>query len=282
MSREPPSTNARPVGNGVESCSDGNGCTVGDTCTAGQCVSGAAVTCDDNDACTTEACNPSTGQCQTTSTVTCGAFQTCDPTTGQCTYDVGGSSCVQDNSISTKFNGTPINPGTTIWFNSTLNASGVGKKGANIRFDQSTIQFTANGVSYTVAVPDAIITISPTATSASTTFDTAANAWRTTVPLKLDGNYFLDGIGFPVPVRFPGGVGLSWRWGAAVYSKFSTDPNALGVKPVDGDKLNPYHNGDKAGTPENFTKSVIGGALGGGGANYTGGYTPSQNVCTKK
>ena len=213
-------------------------------------------------------------------------------------YDVGGSSCVQDNSISAKFNGTPINSGTTIWFNSTLNASGVGKKGANIRFDQSTIQFTANGVSYTVAVPDAIITISPTATSASTTFDAAANAWRTTVPLKLDGNYFLDGVGFPVPVRFPGGVGpvtwsgrfavdtpgvgLSWRWGAAVYSKLSTDPNALGVKPVDGDKLNPYHNGDKAGTPENFTKSVIGGALGGGGANYTGGYTPSQNVCTKK
>src|SRR5205814_6419975 len=136
-----------------------------------------------NNACTTEACNPSTGQCQTTSTVTCGAFQTCDPATGQCTFDLGSSSCVQDNAISVKFNGTPINAGTTIWFNGTLNASGVGKKGATIRFDQSTIRFMANGVSYNLAVPDAVITISPTATTASTVFDAVTNSWQTTVPV---------------------------------------------------------------------------------------------------
>jgi hypothetical protein len=36
------------------------------------------------------------------------------------------------------------------------------------------------------------------------------------------------------------------------YSNFSADYNALGVKPVDDNKRNPYLNDDHAGTPENF------------------------------
>jgi len=123
-----------------------------------------------------------------------------------------------------------------------LKAPEVGPSGATVRFDQSTIQFTANNVSYTLSVPNAVVTYSPAATTATTVFDGATNTWRTTVPLGLGGNIFLDGLGFPVPVNFPGGVGpvtwsgrfavdqpgvkVTWNWAAAVYRSFSTNNNA--------------------------------------------------------
>ncbi|MEC9072024.1 MAG: hypothetical protein VX938_06575, partial [Myxococcota bacterium] len=44
-------------------CSDGNPCTDGDLCTAGVCESGAQVICDDDNPCTTEACDPASGIC---------------------------------------------------------------------------------------------------------------------------------------------------------------------------------------------------------------------------
>jgi len=157
------------------------------------------------------------------------------------------------------------------------------------------ITFTAGGVTYTVNVPDARVTFSPTATSATTVFNTATNTWETTVPSKLSGNVFLDGVGFSVPTNLPGsikpvswsgrfsvdtpGVKINWQWGAAVYTSFSSDNNALGVKPVDDSKTSVYQNADNAGTPENFKTFVTAGALGGGGSNYTGGYTGTGSVC---
>ena len=39
-----------------------------------------------------------------------------------------------------------------------------------------------------------------------------------------------------------------------------------------------YKNSDHAGTPENDLKFVIGGARGGGGNNFTGGYIGSGNL----
>ena len=62
------------------------------------------------------------------------------------------------------------------------------------------------------------------------------------------------------------------------YAHFSADYNALGVKPVDDNKKNPYLNADHAGTPENFKPFVIGGATGGGGTNYTGGLSGTASV----
>src|SRR5207247_4277263 len=72
--------------------------------------------------------------------------------------------------------------------------------------------------------------------------------------------HFLDGLGFPVPVNFPGGVGpvtwsgrfavdqpgvkVTWHWAAAVYTSFSTNNNALGVKPVDDGKASAYKNSE--------------------------------------
>jgi hypothetical protein len=74
------------------------------------------------------------------------------------------------------------------------------------------------------------------------------------------------------------GVVVQWQWAAAVYSQFSNDPNALGVKPVDGNVANAYHNSDHAGTPENFKPYVNGGARGGGGSNWTGSYSGTERA----
>ena len=47
-------------------CSDGDACTIGETCFAGDCGGGSSVVCtDDGNACTTTACNPTTGLCDT-------------------------------------------------------------------------------------------------------------------------------------------------------------------------------------------------------------------------
>jgi hypothetical protein len=63
-----------------------------------------------------------------------------------------------------------------------------------------------------------------------------------------------------------------------VYTNFSGDYNALGIKPVDDNHLTQYQNSDHAGTPEAFRKYVIGGAIGGGGSNYTGSYSSTGHV----
>src|SRR5207253_2356795 len=52
------------------------------------------------------------------------------------------------------------------------------------------------------------------------------------------------------------------------YTSFSTDYNALQVKPVDDNHLTSSSN--PAGTPQAFKTHVVGGARGGGGSNYTG------------
>jgi hypothetical protein len=76
------------------------------------------------------------------------------------------------------------------------------------------------------------------------------------------------------------GLKVQWAWAAAVYhnSNFGADYSAIGVKPVDDTKASIYLNSDHAGTPENFKKYLVGGATGGGGSNFTGGYSASPNV----
>ena len=47
-----------PVG---VSCTDGDACTIGDACKDGTCVKGAFKTCDDNNTCTADSCDPKSG-----------------------------------------------------------------------------------------------------------------------------------------------------------------------------------------------------------------------------
>src|SRR4029077_7303091 len=182
-------------------------------------------------------------------------------------------------SIPYGFNGAKINQGNWIWFNAVLKVSGViSTQTATIRFTNQTITFTANNVLYTLPVPNATVTFCPSCSPATTTF---SGTWMTSVPSSLAShNSFLSGLAFQVPTNFPGGikpvtwsgtfssslpgVTISWKWGAAVYTNFTNNYNALGVKPVDDPNASTYKNSDHAGTPENFKKNVIGGATGGG------------------
>jgi hypothetical protein len=145
-----------------------------------------------------------------------------------------------------------------------------------------------------VSVPDADVTLDPTATTATTTFDTSTNTWETTVPTRFSGNVFLVGLALPLPSGLPGGtnpvtwqanftatvggVSVNWQWGAAVYTSFSTDYTALGIKAVDDNHFGPYLSSDHAGTPEAFKSFVTGGARGGGGSNWTGSLSPTKTV----
>jgi hypothetical protein len=197
--------------------------------------------------------------------------------------------CAFSTQICSNFNGTSIPAGRFIWFNSVFTATGVGTGLAHISVSNAHIDFIANGVPMSLPVPDALITYSPLAADAGTSFDTGLGRWDTVLPTNLNKSAFLTGLGFQVPQNFPGGINpvcfsaqittdsptlaLKWKWAAAVYTQFDTDNNALGVKPIDGGLFNPYTNSDHAGTPENFKGFVVGGARGGGGSNFTGSYS---------
>jgi hypothetical protein len=200
------------------------------------------------------------------------------------------------SSISANFNGTAITSGDTIWFSSVLKPSGLGVNPVTIFVRKSTIQFTANGTSYNVPVPDANITFNPSVTISTISFDATKNLWQVTVPSSgLAGNTFLDSAQFVVPSGgLPGGihsviwqanfstdvsgVSMQWQWAAAVYNSFNPNYASLGVKPVDDTKASQYQNSDHAGTPESYKTYVIGGASGGGGSNYTGSYSGTVSL----
>ena len=197
-------------------------------------------------------------------------------------------------SIASNFNGTAIAAGRYIWFNSIFKVnSSLPPSPVTIQLTNSRIEFTANGITYNLAVPDANITFDPGVNCATTTF--SGGKWVTTVPSSMSGsNSFLSGLSYLVPVNLPGGinpvtwsgtfssslpgVSLDWKWAAAVYTSFSTNYNALGVKPIDGSGSCLYANSDHAGTPESFKPFVIGGARGGGGSNFTGSLSATKRV----
>lgn len=218
---------------------------------------------------------------------------------------VAQPTCSVQTTNPSDFNGTPIETGNYIWFNANFTASGIPATGATIFFQNSNIQFTADQ-SYNLPVPNAQITFDPLATCTATTFDTVSNTWITTVPVSGDDEIFLTGLAFPVPAGFAtaGGkikgnvtwqgvfgvnsssntISIGWKWGAAVYSTFSADYNALQIKPSHNNSC-AFNNSDHAGTPEgisssgiSFKKFVIGGARGGGGSNFTGSWSSTANL----
>jgi hypothetical protein len=204
--------------------------------------------------------------------------------------------CIPSSNAS-NFNGTPIPSGDYIWFNANFTASGIPSSGATIFFQSSTIKFRTT----TLAVPNAQITFSPSATCATTSFDTATNTWLTTVPISGSDEIFLSGLSYRLtaplaggtnPVTWKGtftsnkaGITVKWKWGAAVYKTFSTHYNLLAIKPTHSGSCS-YNNSDHAGTPEGvdstsgkpFKSFVTGGARGGGGSNFTGSWSGTVSV----
>jgi hypothetical protein len=202
------------------------------------------------------------------------------------------------STIVSDFNGTSIKAGNTIWFSSVMKLNGTITKPVHINVTNASIVFTANGVNYTVPVPNATITVDPSATMGTTTFNAATNTWMTTSPVNVSGNIFLDGVALPLPNGLPGGVQnvswsaqfsadtngltMNWQWAAAVFTSFSTNYNALGIKSLDDNNKCSYKNSDHAGTPENYKQYVVGGATGGGGSNYTGSLSGTASVALCK
>jgi hypothetical protein len=196
------------------------------------------------------------------------------------------------SSNSSNFNGTSITTGNWLWASSVVKVT-ASTLPVHIYFTAGQLQFTANGTAYTLPVPAAELTIDPNVTQATTTFDTPSGMWLTTAPKSFAGNAFITGVAWQVPVNLPGGihpvtwsgsfeadasVSVNWQWAAAVYTQFAVDGNGLEVKPVDDNHVSVYQNSDHAGTPEAYKSSVIGGATGGGGSNYTGSYSGTLSV----
>lgn len=195
--------------------------------------------------------------------------------------------------ISSNFNGTAIAQGDYIWFTGALKASGLGSGPTTLYVTHASISFAANGTTYTVHVPNSVVTFSSSTTLATTEFAqlhplALGKGWETELQLSgLAGNDLMTAAEFKVPAPgLPGGVKnvmftatfssytpgitVNWQWAAAVYTSFDAAYNGLGVKPVDDNNASMYKNSDHAGTPENYKSFVIGGAMGGGGSNFTG------------
>jgi len=198
--------------------------------------------------------------------------------------------------IAANFNATPIPSGRTIWFSSVLQANGLGSSPVTVRLENAKVTFKTSTALHTVSLPNATVTFTPGLSSASTSYDNGTQSWNTSVPSELVGNAFLSGAGFSVPTNLPGGirpvnftgtfvsdtpgVTVTWKWAAAVYTSFNTDPSQLGVKPVFDytNNLSSYHNSDRAGTPEAYKSFVTSGAKGFGGRNYTGDYSNGASL----
>ena len=83
-------------------CSDGMVCTVGDACVQGVCLSGDVTTCDDSNACTNDACSPTSGCGHFANSASCSDGDACTVGDtcggGACTPGGGAPNCSDGNS----------------------------------------------------------------------------------------------------------------------------------------------------------------------------------------
>ncbi len=196
-----------------------------------------------------------------------------------------------------------------LWFSSAMDLVGQvdTTKVLQVRSQGQSVAFSVGSSHYVLPVPDAVVTYTPFATGASTTFSASNDTWLTTIPwsLRSNGSQFLSGVAWQVPtvglpqiaghgVTWTGcfttndpGIHLQWHWGAAAYLTASSVPAgafptaypanypALGVLANDGGGL-------LAGTPTAFESSVTSGGTGTGGTNYTGSPGGTANVVPGK
>jgi len=199
------------------------------------------------------------------------------------------------STISFSFDGQKISAGNNIWFTNVMTVGAIGSSPVTVFVRSASIQFTASGKTYTLPVPDGDLVFSSSVTTASTSFDSVHNLWTTYVPAGYGNPAFLSGLGFSVPAGgLPGGISpvswtgsfcsdnpsasLVWKWAAAVYTTFSSNYNALGVK-SDAAATSKYNNSDPAGTPESYKSNVVAGATG-NGSNFVGGYSGTSAVAS--
>jgi hypothetical protein len=163
-----------------------------------------------------------------------------------------------------------------------------GNHSVTFRFENQTITFR-NGQTTIgpLAVPNAQITFTNSVTTATTFYDSPSNTWVTTLPAQdIRGRVFASGLAYVVPTgglqgninpvnwtaRISSdtpGLKVRWTWGAAAFSQFSTNYNALGVvvvsqlhPPSPPPPLGPLN---RAGVPLNYAQYAVNDARGRGG-----------------
>jgi hypothetical protein len=196
------------------------------------------------------------------------------------------------STITSDFNGTSIADTSTVWFNAHLtNVSGATGP-VTIWFQNQTITLTSpqTGTEYTLNVPDGQVTIDPDGTTAT---DFAGGMWSTSV-LGAADDPFISGLAWDIPFgedpakskpvtwtaevfASQPDVSVSWQWGAAVYTSFTTDLSLVGATPIDG-SAGCGGTCSQSGSPANFSSFVTGGARGGGGSNYTGSNSATKSI----
>jgi hypothetical protein len=129
--------------------------------------------------------------------------------------------------------------------------------------------------------------------------------WMTTVPVKGSDEILLSAFGIQPTVDLKGatavwkadfsaannvkGISIKWKAGSAVYktaaNMIPANHNNLGVKSTHTNAcLSPKtpclnsSNSDHAGTPECEKTYLVAGAAGGGGSNFTGGWTTTASA----
>jgi hypothetical protein len=203
--------------------------------------------------------------------------------------------CTKTQTITQDFVRTSISSGRYLWFNSVIDLDErCGNEPVIINVTNAKIQYKKNNTWITLNVPDAKVTFSANTFWSTTQF--VNGKWETKAPLWTYGrNVFMAGLSYLVPSGgIPGGIDdvkwtasininregvkIKWKWAAAVYTQFSSNYNALNVKPIDGYWFNAYFNRDKAGTPESFKNRLSAGGTGRGNNNYTGSFSSSRSV----
>jgi uncharacterized repeat protein (TIGR01451 family) len=196
-------------------------------------------------------------------------------------------------SIEAKFNGTKVNSGEYVYFNSVLKPHHP-IVGTVITFMNQKIKVKLeNGKEEILTPPNSKIEFFATAKHGEGSTEFNGTEFVTRVPVfngkAFEDNIFAGAFNWKIPagvqianaevtweadITVPAGVELQWQWAAAVYSTLP-GYNEMEIKPLHSTNEDKYNNGDQAGTPENPTVQAnhTEGARGGSGSNYTGSYS---------
>ncbi len=193
----------------------------------------------------------------------------------------------------TDFNSSnPSGVATTLWMNLHIKLTGTLKTdGDFIIFHDGSITLNGITASWTTApIPDGKIVADNTVSAPVTSFDMGTNTWITQVPLNYSSSdIFLSAGAITSSTGYTVGAGKkstltgqmysnkspfssSWFYGTACYQSTFTysDIAAAGaVTSIGG--------GVKAGTPTTMESRLVPGGSGGGGSNYTGSYSSTDN-----
>lgn len=196
------------------------------------------------------------------------------------------------------FNGQAIPKGAWMLFTSV--AQFPGNHGAlRVEMKDSKIYFFSGNHNKAIGGPDMTETLGPANVrlrfnGMGGKFGKGSNGgWMMKAPVNTGGNNFLDDVAVRVNHPLPGNLQnvtwsakfysrsdiqqMHWQWGAAMYTKLTTNYQKLGVKPLDDQKYPPYNN-DPAGTPERYKGWYDQQGGGTGGQHYTGVGGPNANV----